>query len=203
MIEGSVLVLNRSFMPIHVTSIRRAIALVYQGIAKAVNEEYQVFDFQSWAALGVEVKEREGESLIQTLRGTILVPRVIALQVYDRIPKRHVRFSRFNIFARDRNTCQYCGENMNKVDLNIDHVIPRSQGGTSCWENVVCSCIPCNRQKGGRTPEQASMKLIKKPSRPKWSPVFGNNYTARVKYKEWLPFLNFADAAYWVTELQE
>jgi len=72
----------------------------------------------------------------------------------------------------------------------------------STWENVVCSCVRCNRRKGGRTPEQAKMKLIRKPVRPRWSPLFGNNYQARIKYKEWLPFLNLTDAAYWITELE-
>jgi len=200
LIQGSVLVLNKSFMPIHVTSIRRAISLVYQGIAKAVNKEYQVFDFQSWS----ELSTHNQDGVIQTLRGAILIPRVIALQVYDRIPARHVRFSRMNIFSRDRNSCQYCGKSFeSRGDLNIDHIIPRSQGGTSNWLNVVCSCIQCNRRKGGRTPEQARIKLIRKPFKPKWMPVFGNNYHSRIKYKEWLPFLTMTDAAYWITELDE
>jgi len=187
-------------MPIHVTSIRRAVSLVYQGIAKAVNHEYQMFDFKTWS----DLPSQEGdEGIIQTVSGSILIPRVIALQVYDRIPKRQVRFSRMNIFARDRNMCQYCGITFeNRAEMNIDHVIPRSQGGTSCWNNVVCSCIPCNRRKGGRTPEQAAMKLLRKPAKPKWTPVFGNNYQARIKYKEWLPFLTMTDAAYWITELE-
>ena len=200
MIDGSVLVLNRSFMPVHVTSIRRAVSLVYQGIAKAIDEQYQLFDFPSWAALSAEARK---EGAIQTVRGWIRVPRVIVLQIYDRMPKRHVRFSRLNIFARDRNTCQYCGVKFeNKADLNIDHIVPRSQGGVSSWENVCCSCIPCNRVKGGRTPEQAGMRLIKKAVKPQWSPLFGNNFMARVKYKEWLPFLTLTDAAYWISELQ-
>ena len=199
MIDGSVLVLNRSFMPIHVTSIKRAISMVYQGIAKAVNPDYQLFDFQSWADLSTD----HDHGVIETLRGAIMIPRVIALQVYDRIPSRQVRFSRMNIFARDQNTCQYCGRDFRrKEDLNIDHVVPRSLGGKSTWENVVCSCIPCNRKKGGRTPEQARMKLIRLPHKPKWSPLFGNNYTTRIKYKEWLPFLTLTDAAYWITELE-
>jgi 5-methylcytosine-specific restriction endonuclease McrA len=190
-------------MPIHVTSIKRAVVLVYQGIAKAVNEEYQVFDFPSWAALSSETHGMEQHGFIQTMRGKILVPRVITLQIFDRIPRRHVRFSRLNIFARDRNACQYCGRHFtNRGDLNIDHVSPRSQGGTSCWSNVVASCIPCNRRKGGRTPEQAGLRLIRAPFKPKWSPVFGNNYRTRIQHKEWIPFLDIADAAYWNTELE-
>lgn len=198
-IEGNVLVLNRSFMPIHVTSIKRAITLVYMGVAKAVNAEYQLFDFESWASVA---RQTQDQGVIDTLRGAILIPRVICLQMYDRLPKRHVRFSRMNIFARDQNICQYCGFKFDKNDLNIDHVIPRSQGGTSHWENVVCSCVVCNRKKGGRTPEQANMRLRQVPRKPGWSPLLGNNFATRVRHKEWLPFLNIADAAYWITELE-
>ena len=121
-------------MPIHITSVRRACSLLYQGIARAVDEQYQTFDFESWAALSATVHD----DTIGLVNRALRVPRVILLVGYDRIPKRHVRFSRFNVYARDRNTCQYCGQVFARGDLNLDHVIPRSQGGTSTWENVVC-----------------------------------------------------------------
>ena len=101
MVNTSVLVLNRSFLPIHVTSVRRAFSLIYQGGARAVNEHYETFDFESWRVIPFA-----GESdVIGTLRGLILVPRVITLTYYDGAPRRHVRFSRANIFSRDRYTC--------------------------------------------------------------------------------------------------
>ncbi|HYA36305.1 MAG TPA: HNH endonuclease signature motif containing protein, partial [Candidatus Binataceae bacterium] len=138
LLNSRVLVLNRSYLPVHVTSVKRAFALLYQGIAKAVDEQYRAFDFESWRELAIEVHhERMG-----VVGGFIRVPRVLLLVAYERIPKRHVRFSRFNIFARDNNTCQYCGIRFARPDLNLDHVIPRSQGGTSSWENIVCSCHP-------------------------------------------------------------
>ena len=198
MLNSSVLVLNRSFLPIHVTSVRRAFTLLYQGIARAVNEEYRTFDFETWQQLAVA---RDMES-IGSVRGRIRVPRVIVLTTFDRIPKRHVRFSRLNIYARDDFTCQYCGNRPPRSELNLDHVVPRSLGGRSTWQNVVCSCLDCNRRKGGRTPKQARLRLQRKPARPHWTP-FVSLMLANVRYKEWRPFLNVVDASYWHTELAE
>ena len=198
MLNGAVLVLNRSYLPIHVTTVRRAFSLLYQGIARAVNEQYETFDFDSWAELPME-SDADGVGVVG---GFIRVPRVILLQAFDRVPKRHVRFSRINIYARDRNTCQYCGKRFARSDLNLDHVIPRSQGGRSTWENVVCSCLDCNRRKGGRTPAQAGLRLICRPTKPRWTPVAGV-LGGRAGYPEWRPFLSIVDASYWNTELVE
>ena len=198
MLDAAVLVLNRSYLPIHVTSVRRAFSLLYQGIARAVNEQYETFDFDSWADLRVEI----GEDAVGVINGAVRVPRVILLTAFDRIPTRHVRFSRLNIYSRDRNLCQYCGRRYSRSDLNLDHVVPRSQGGRSVWENVVCSCLDCNRRKGGRRPGEAGMKLVRQPVRPRWTPVLGV-FGGRPGYPEWRPFLNFVDAAYWNAELVE
>jgi 5-methylcytosine-specific restriction endonuclease McrA len=196
LLETKVLILNRSYLPIHVTSVRRAFSLLYQGIARAVNEQYQTFDFDSWSDLSVSVNDES----IGMVNRAIRVPRVILLVTYDRIPKRHVRFSRYNIYARDKTTCQYCGRKLPRHELNLDHVIPRSLGGMSTWENVVCSCHECNRRKGGRTPEDAGMGLLYKPVRPKWTPFMQETFNL-TRYREWLPFLNTIDVSYWNTEL--
>ena len=169
----------------------------YQGLAEAVNEQYQTFDFASWSELSVSMHD-DTVGLIDRM---IRVPRVILLLTYDRVPKRQVRFSRFNVYARDRNTCQYCGIKFARSDLNLDHVIPRSQGGTSHWENVVCSCHVCNRRKGGSTPTEAGMRLLHAPRRPEWTPFMLETFSLR-RYREWLPFLSTVDAAYWNTELE-
>jgi 5-methylcytosine-specific restriction endonuclease McrA len=193
---SKVLVLNRSYLPVHVTVVRRALALLYQGIARAVDEHYRTFDFESWADLAAE------EDSIGLVDRAIRVPRVILLQGYDRVPRRYVRFSRFNIYSRDQNRCQYCGRQFGRAELNLDHVVPRSRGGTSTWENVVCSCHRCNRLKGGRTPTEAGMRLIRQPRRPQWTPFMAETWSLR-RYKEWRPFLSAVDAAYWNTELVE
>jgi len=195
-LNTKVLVLNRSYLPIQTTSVRRALSLLYQDIARAVDEQYRVFDFDSWSALAAE------EDKIGLVGRAIRVPRVILLLAYDRVPRRYVRFSRFNIYSRDGNRCQYCGRQYPRAELNLDHVVPRSKGGTSTWENVVCSCHRCNRMKGGRTPVEAGMRLIRHPYRPQWTPFMTETFSLR-RYKEWLPFLSAVDAAYWNTELVE
>jgi 5-methylcytosine-specific restriction endonuclease McrA len=196
-LNTKVLVLNRNFLPVHVTSVRRAFSLLYQGLAEAVDDQYRTFDFDSWSALSSSMHD----DTIGMVDRIIRVPRVILLLTYDRIPRRQVRFNRFNVYARDRNTCQYCGQRLPRVELNLDHVVPRSQGGLSIWENIVCSCHACNRRKGGRTPKEAGMKLLHPPRRPEWTPFMLETFSLR-RYREWLPFLSTVDAAYWNTELQ-
>lgn len=199
MLHSNVLVLNKSFLPVHITNVRRAFCLLYAGVAKAVDSQYETFDYESWRQVSIE-RNDETAGLVDRV---IKVPRVILLIAYDRVPKRRIRFSRYNIFARDKNTCQYCGHKFPRGELNLDHVIPRSQGGTSTWENVVCSCHRCNRKKGGKTPDQARMKMIAHPRKPAWTPPL-NISLREVISKEWAPFLDFmVDVSYWNTELLE
>jgi 5-methylcytosine-specific restriction endonuclease McrA len=178
------LVLNRSFVPVHITSVRRACVLLFQGVAKAVDAEYQTFDFDSWTQ-----REPSPDAECLGLVGrSMRIPRVIVLVHYDRVPRRHVRFTRFNVYARDRHTCQYCGRRLPRHELNLDHVVPRSQGGQSTWENIVCSCHVCNRRKGGRTPEQSGIHLLRRPTRPAWTPFISEAATHE-RYLEWRAFL--------------
>lgn len=195
MLNTSVLVLNRYYQPVHVTSVKRAFSLLYQGVAKAIDSQYRLYEFADWAALSAT-----GHDSISTIDRRIRVPRVVVLSAYEYLPRGRVRFSRLNIYARDNDTCQYCGRQLPRSELNLDHVVPRSQGGKTSWENVVCSCVECNLRKGGRTPEQARMKLLKKPVRPRWTPFF-RGAAKRITYREWLPFLTLADASYWNVEL--
>ena len=198
MLNTKVLMLNRSYLPIHVTSVRRAFSLLYQGLAWAVNEQYQTFDFESWSDVSVSIHD----DCVGLVNRVIRVPRVILLVGYDRVPKRQVRFSRFNIYARDNNTCQYCGRKYPRNELNLDHVVPRSKGGTSTWENVVCSCQSCNRRKGGHTPQEAMITLLRKPYKPKWTPFMQQTFSLS-SYREWFPFVSMIDASYWNAELLE
>src|SRR6202140_3307726 len=118
LLNSKVLVLNRSYLPVHVTSVKRAFALLYQGVARAVDEQYRIFDFDTWRELAIETHhERVG-----VIGGFIRVPRVLLLTAYERVPKRHVRFSRFNIYARDNNTCQYCGRRLPRTEPHPAHV---------------------------------------------------------------------------------
>jgi 5-methylcytosine-specific restriction endonuclease McrA len=195
MLNTSVLVLNRYYQPVHVTNVRRALSLLYQGVAKAIDAQYRLYEFADWAQLSAETHDS-----ISTVSRRIRVPRVVVLSAYEHLPKGKVRFSRLNIYARDHDTCQYCGRQLPRSELNLDHVVPRSQGGKTSWENVVCSCVPCNLRKGGRTPDEAEMRLLKKPVRPRWTPLF-RGAARRPTYREWLPFISAADASYWNVEL--
>src|SRR5258706_9673193 len=113
-LNTKVLILNRSYLAINVTSVRRAFILLYQGIAKAVNEQYQTFDFASWSDISLSAHDET----VGLVNRVIRVPRVILLVTYDRVPKRQVRFSRYNIYARDKCTCQYCGQRLPRPELN-------------------------------------------------------------------------------------
>lgn len=197
MLNTAVLVLNRNFQPVHVTSVKRAFRLLYQGVARAIDEEYRSYDFESWASLSAA-----DHDAITTVDRIIRIPRVLVLVVFERLPRLRVRFSRLNIYVRDDDTCQYCARQLRRSELNLDHVTPRSQGGRTCWENVVCSCIRCNVRKGGRTPEQAGMKLLKLPDRPRFTPLVRGSMR-RESYREWLPFLTLVDASYWNVELKD
>lgn len=195
--DTRVLVLNRNYQPVAVTRVARAFGLLYAGAAQALDGQFRAFDFPSWAALGAG----HADEVIRTPTSVLRVPRVLVLQAYDRMPRQRVRFSRQNVYLRDQFTCQYCGRAFARHHLNLDHVVPRSQGGRTHWENIVCSCVACNLAKGGRTPEQARMRLLRAPRKPSWSsltPVIG-----KVAYKEWLPFVDPLTASYWNTELDD
>jgi 5-methylcytosine-specific restriction endonuclease McrA len=196
-----VLVLNRFWQAVHICSVRRAFSLLYMGHAQVVEgngagDDFRTFDFNRWRELS---QDFEGEDSLRTISFRIRIPRVIVLMLFDRIPKKEVKLTRQNIFERDSYTCQYCGEVKDRRDLNLDHVIPRDHGGTTTWENVVCSCIPCNTRKGNRRPPQASMKLIRKPKRPKLR-TFLNVQISRNGPETWRHFL---DLAYWNVELSD
>jgi 5-methylcytosine-specific restriction endonuclease McrA len=197
MINSSVLVLNRSFYPVHVTTVRRAFCLLYNGIAKVVDAQYNLFDFKSWTEISLSLSDE----VIGTVDRLIKVPRVIIILTFDKFPKRGVRFNRYNIFTRDRDTCQYCGEHFPRGELSLDHVVPISRGGRTTWSNVICSCVECNKRKGGRLPKEAGMKLRKKPVKPAWNPEFSVSFRYTV-YREWIPFLNIVDFTYWNLELE-
>jgi len=137
-----VLVLNASYEPINVCAARRAIVLVLKGVAMA---------------------EEENGHIMHSARLALRVPSVIRLLEYRRIPHQTRALSRKNLLLRDRNTCQFCGSVLPSSELTLDHVVPRSRGGLSTWENLVACCHPCNRQKGNRLPSEAGMKLLREP----------------------------------------
>ena len=203
-LDASVLVLNKHYAAVRVVPARRAMCMLFKQIAEIVSFDdgsYLSYDFDSWRDLSA-VKaqyEREHHDWIRCVRFDLAVPRIVRLLLYDRLPITPVRLTRRNIYARDRNRCQYCGKKFSTSELTLDHVVPRSRGGGMSWTNVVCCCVRCNVSKGGRTPREAGLRLITEPVRPKRSPVISLHLTSD-KYASWKQFL---DAAYWNVELRD
>jgi len=164
-VERRALVLNQNYEPLNVCSARRAFVLVYYGKA--------------------EVVERI-EGALHGIDAVYDLPSVIRLQYQVRRPRPQVRLTRREIFARDLGRCQYCGRT--GPELTLDHVLPRHRGGPHEWENLVAACRACNHRKGGRTPAEARMKLLRQPAKPSATPaaLFGHYLDG---YAEWRPFI--------------
>ena len=202
-LASSVLLLNRLYMALRVISAKRALTLMYRKLAEVVAVEdgkFLSYNFTDWVEVSAAkaVFEPHAHDWIRTVRFQIAVPKIVRLLVYDKVPRVSVKLNRRNLFARDQNRCQYCGRRFPSSELSLDHVIPRSQGGTTCWENVVCACTRCNVRKGGRLPEEAQMTLVAKPTRPRRSPVLTIKLSDS-RYASWKQFLDFA---YWNVELK-
>jgi 5-methylcytosine-specific restriction endonuclease McrA len=193
-LQRPTLILNRNWQPVNVATVARALVLLWNESARVVDPaDYQLYTWADWAKLA----PKAGEAFIRGVRLRLRVPEVVALTEYDRLPNAHVTFSRRNIFKRDHYTCQYCGAQPGSEDLTLDHVLPRSQGGVSSWENCVLACMGCNKRKADRTPEQARMKLRKQPVRPTWKPLYADH---EVRIASWAKFVS---EAYWNVTLQE
>lgn len=199
-LTGSVLVLNRFYMAVHVVTVRRALVLLYRELAEVIhveNGQFFNYDFGSWLELSEfiaadeENPANEEMDWVRSVNFSIQVPRVVRLNFYDKVPKLTLRFNRRNLFARDGNRCQYCDKVFPLSQLSFDHVVPRSRGGGTTWENVVCCCLKCNTRKGDRTPERAGMKLIRKPVRPQQNPLLDIKMD-NPKYESWKTFLKGA-----------
>jgi 5-methylcytosine-specific restriction endonuclease McrA len=146
--------------------------------------------------------EEYPDRYINTVNWTIQMPSVIMLLIPVKRSKA-IKFSRHGIYSRDKGKCQYCGNRVSKNEFQYEHVIPRSQGGRTSWENIVVACLSCNQRKGGRTPAQASMRLLSTPVRPKSLPDMGSHgmgYNPSMP-ASWEPYLR--SHAYWNTPLEE
>lgn len=175
MSEPKTLLLNSTYAPLRVISWKRAVMLWFEDKVEIL-EEYDDFDLTS-------VKIR------------IKCPAVVRLLTYVSGKKQRVKFSRINVFSRDKYSCQYCGATPGPSGLTYDHVIPRSRGGKTVWDNIATCCIPCNRKKADRTPEEAKMKLRTKPVKPTWMPT--SKILAVPKTPDlWMSYL------YWNSELE-
>jgi NAD-dependent dihydropyrimidine dehydrogenase PreA subunit len=189
-----VLTLNKSYVAINVQSVKRSISAVCKGNAKVLDAQYQQHDWDSW------LEQEPGEEHILAVRGRefvkIAIPEIIIATSFNELPSSKVTFCRRNIFKRDKYTCQYCHKQPPRDELTLDHVIPRSLGGVSSFDNCVLACLSCNAKKANRTPEQAGMKLKKKPIRPQWKPLYSTHHRMP---KSWGTYIK---QAYWDVELE-
>ncbi len=194
MLNDSTLVLNKNWVAIDVTTVRNALIAVYQRVARAVApEDYSIHDFDSWASLRVT----DGQPCVRTVSLDIRVPEIILLTRYGAIPRKNVTFSRRNLYRRDNLTCQYCGARPGSHELSIDHIIPRSRGGHSTWQNCVLACVRCNTRKANRTLEESGLHLIRTPVKPKWSPYI--HIPLGRRKTSWEQFIS---DRYWDVELE-
>lgn len=206
-LNSHVLVLNKLWMAIRVVDARRAFSMLSREMAEVIRVDdgsYTGYGFSDWAEIS-QAKARfefgrddSHYEWVSTVRMRLAVPKIIRLLGYDRMPRQDVKLNRRNIFARDHNRCQYCGRSFPTSELSLDHVRPRTQGGGASWENLVCCCVNCNSKKGGRTPEQAHMPLVRPPIKPKRNP----SITLRVGHDKYASWRTFLDNAYWSVELK-
>lgn len=171
MLDDHVLVLNKSWVAVHIAPARRALTQMYLGLARAVHPvDYSLHEFEEWVTLSQDgLKGR----YIHTPTLRVRIPEVILLKEFNGLVRHEAKFSRHSVFERDRNVCQYCGKVLPRTQLTLDHVVPQSRGGADTWDNLVVACMRCNVRKGNQTPEEAGMILLRKPGRPAWLPRFG------------------------------
>jgi 5-methylcytosine-specific restriction endonuclease McrA len=172
------LLLNATYEPLRVVHWQKAVTLWCQGKVEIIS-----------------VYDREVRSVTFSFK----LPSVIRLLRRIKIKRRfdYIPFSRANIYARDRYTCQYCGDGFPAGDLTFDHVVPVAHGGRKDWENIVTCCVGCNRRKGGRTPEEAGMRLVRVPKRPERVPAIRITFGVRDAPDSWRDYL------YWNIELDD
>lgn len=197
----SVLVLNKNWQPVHICSVERAISLIFQNAAKVVDRDYQIHGIDSWREFSELAMEmgNEGQSmeLVRSPSLALIVPEVILLMDYHKIPPFNIRLNRRNLFLRDDFECQYCGS---KKDLTTDHIVPRSKGGKTTWDNVVLACSSCNSKKGSKDLKDSGLHLRTQPKRPSWPTMLKKKRSEDIQdHPLWTRFI---DQAYWNVTLK-
>ena len=187
LLVGRVLVLNRLWQAVNIINIRRAITILYSGRCLAIDRNYVTHDWTSWLSHSTEMPRGK---CITGVSVRLQAPRVVQLVAYDRLPQPLLRFTRANLYLRDSHRCQYCSRQASSRELTLDHVVPRSHGGTTNWKNVVTACGNCNLRKGDRAPEDVGLKLYQQLRRPEWRPAMLRELQAKTStHDDWLSFL--------------
>ncbi len=196
--------LNAHYVALRIVSVRRAFTLLFKRgadaspVAEVVAVEagrYVSYDFEQWVEFSVLHEECGGNGVdwVQAVRHRLAVPRVIRVLTFSKFPGQEIKFNRRSVFARDGYVCQYCGKRFPVAELSLDHVIPRSRGGSTTWENIVSACLACNVRKGGRTPAEARLRLGKPPVKPRRNPAVAVKLNDR-RYASWKHFVSSTHA---------
>ena len=189
------LVLNRLWAPIHIIDWKKTVNLMYQEIAQGLDNDFLVYhSFNDWLEHSKKPEVLDGDYMfVNSPNIKICVPDIVVLRQYDKFNVRDIKYSRENVFARDKFICQYCGHQFKRDDLTIDHVIPKSLGGTNKWTNVVACCKPCNHKKADQLLAKAGMKLLHKPTEPKWKTPLGKAVDSVGCRHAWKKFMKSID----------
>lgn len=194
-LDERTLVLNRSWLAISTTTVRKALSLVYMRAASVIcPKTYETHDFESWSDMAVA----RDEPCIRTVTMRLKLPEIIVLRSYNQLPRRNVPFSRRNLYRRDTYTCQYCGARPGSEELTIEHIVPRSRGGRTTWENCVLACVECNKRKAHRPLHETGMHLQRPPKVPHWS--WDAEIAVGRRRASWDHFLS---ERYWNVELKD
>ncbi len=176
------LVLDRTYRPVAIVSWQRAVTLLFEGKIEVIET------YEDWTVRSVTLE--------------LKVPSIVRFMRAIRGKKRGIKFSRQNVYARDKGRCQYCGVPVSRMEATYDHVVPRAQGGQTVWENIVIACVGCNQKKGGRRPAEAGMRLLSTPVKPTSLP---DTFRLTLAWQtgmpqSWVSWLR--SVAYWNGELQ-
>ena len=203
-LNDQVLVLNRGYVPVDVIKVKDAISNTYKDIAHIVDSDYTEYTWEEWYELfSVAHSEKVEGRYVADKRSRVRAPEVIILNDFKAVPKRLVKLTRRHLFIRDRGICQYTGKKLTPSEATWDHVLPRSRGGKNTWKNLVLCDPTVNRQKDARTPQEAGLKLLREPFKPKWHPVYASYLKKRPE--SWYRFVKKEDweICYWDVELED
>lgn len=197
-LQNPTLVLNKGWMPVNIVTAYDAVTKTFQGKAKIIDPsmDFQQFNWNDWEKL----RPKDDEQGIRAGRGLVFrIPWVILLKKFDKLHNRGVNFSRRELYRRDDFQCQYCGDRPGSKELSVDHIVPRSQGGQTTWENCVVACVECNSRKADYSLRQIGMRLLKKPCKPHHKLYRGSRNHMPVAWKSWEHLIS---ESYWEVELE-
>lgn len=186
------LILTQNYTPHEVVDWKDAVTRMFGGKIQVIAQYDEILahidrgTLRAFPELAIALRQVVGTD-VEAIE--VKVPAVAVLMRHIKPVKSGIKFSRANVFTRDRYSCQYCGHRFKESELNYDHVIPRAKGGRTTWENIVASCVPCNGRKANRTPEEAGLKLLSTPVRPRTLPLIGPTLAVADAPVEWVPYL--------------